>query len=320
MSSQDYSPAPYPVYAGSGPGETQPLVFPRTRERYWLYGVLFAATLFTATVVGAAMQYDFDRNLPFDLEHSFTLWLRFWRHPATLLEGLPYSLTLLAILMAHEMGHYVAALYHRVDSSLPYFMPSPFLGTFGAFIRVRSPIYSKRGLFDIGVAGPLAGFVFLLPALAVGLAFSKVIPGIEPESSLQFGAPALQWLLEKAIFPGVPAANLYLHPVARAAWVGMFATCMNLLPIGQLDGGHILYAFFPERHRTVSKVLCIALLPLGKLWLGWLIWGVILFWLGRRHPVILDASEMGAGRRKLAWIALAIFLLCFTFRPIGGPG
>ncbi len=301
-------------------GETQPAASFRTRERYWLYALLFLATLVTATVVGAAMQYDFDRNLPFDLEHSFTLWARIWRHPATMLQGLPYSLTLLTILMAHEMGHYLAALYHRVDASLPYFMPSPFLGTFGAFIRVRSPIYSKRELFDIGIAGPLAGFVFLLPALAVGLAFSKVIPGIDPQSSIQFGAPGLQWLLEKAIFPGVAGANLYLHPVARAAWVGMFATCMNLLPIGQLDGGHILYAFFPERHRTVSKVLCVALLPLGKLWPGWLLWGALLFWLGRRHPVILDPGHLSAGRRKLGWVALAVFLLCFTFRPIGGPG
>jgi membrane-associated protease RseP (regulator of RpoE activity) len=320
VSSQDYSPAPYPAYAGFGAGETQPEVSFRTRERYWLYGLLFALTLVTATVVGAAMQYDFDRNLPFDIEHSFTLWERIWRHPAAMLAGLPYSLTLLAILMAHEMGHYLAALYHRVDASLPYFMPSPFLGTFGAFIRVRSPIYSKRELFDIGVAGPLAGFIFLLPALAIGLAFSKVIPGIQPQSSLQFGTPPLQWLMQQAIFPGVAAANLYLHPVARAAWVGMFATCMNLLPIGQLDGGHILYSFFPQRHRTVSKMLCIALLPLGKLWLGWLVWGLILLWLGRRHPVILDAGDVGLGRRKLGWIALVIFLLCFTFQPIGGPG
>ncbi len=319
MSPQDYSPAPYPLYAENGVGESQPAVWFRTGERFWLYGLLFAATLLTATVVGVAMQYDFDRNLPFDLEHSFTLWSRLWRHPAALVGGLPYSVTLLLILMAHEMGHYLAALYHRVDASLPYFMPSPFLGTFGAFIRVRSPIYSKRQLFDIGVAGPLAGFIFLLPALAVGLAFSKVIPGIERQSSIQFGAPGLQWLLEKTIFPGVPAANIYLHPMARAAWVGMFATCMNLLPIGQLDGGHILYAFFPERHRTVSRVLCIALLPLGKLWLGWLFWGAVLLWLGRRHPLILDASDIGRGRRQLGWIALVIFLLCFTFRPIGGP-
>lgn len=320
MSPQDYPPAPSPVFAAAGVGEWRPAEPEYPRERYWLYGLLFAATMVTATVVGAAMQYDFDRNLPFDLEHSFTLWSRIWRHPAALIDGLPYSVTLLAILMAHELGHYLAALYHRVNASLPYFMPSPFLGTFGAFIRVRSPIYSKRELFDIGIAGPIAGFVFLLPALAIGLALSKVIPGIETQSPLQFGAPGLEWLLAKAIFPGVPMANLCLHPVARAAWVGMFATCMNLLPIGQLDGGHILYAFFPNRHRTVSRWLCLALLPMGWLWLGWLFWGGVLLWLGRRHPTILDASDLGRGRRQLGWIALAIFLLCFTFRPIGGPG
>ena len=319
MSPQDY-PAPSPVESATGVGEWRTAQADFPRERYWLYALLFAATLVTATVVGAAMQYDFDRNLPFDLEHSFSLWGRVWRNPSTLLPGLPYSLTLLAILMAHEMGHYLAALYHRVNASMPYFMPSPFLGTFGAFIRVRSPIYSKRELFDIGVAGPIAGFVFLLPALAIGLAFSKVIPGIEAQSALQFGAPGLEWLMEKAIFPGVPMANICLHPVARAAWVGMFATCMNLLPIGQLDGGHILYSFVPERHKTVSRLLCLALLPMGWLWLGWLFWGGVLLWLGRRHPVILDATDLGTGRRKLGWIALAIFLLCFTFRPIGGAG
>ncbi len=121
----------------------------RTRERYWLYGLLFALTLLTTTIVGAAMQVDFDRNLPFDVESSFALYLSFWRHPAALLQGLPYSTTLVGRPLAHEFGHYLAAMYHRVDASLPYFMPSPLLGTFGAFIRVRSPIYSKRVLFDI---------------------------------------------------------------------------------------------------------------------------------------------------------------------------
>src|SRR5581483_12005368 len=178
VSSQDYSPAPYPFYVENGAAEVYPLPAARPRERYWLYGLLFAATLLTTTVTGSAMQAAFDRNLPFDLENSFPLYVEMWRHPGLLLRGLPFSLTLLSILLAHEFGHYLSALYHRVDASLPYFMPSPFLGTFGAFIRVRSPIYSKRVLFDIGVSGPLAGFVFLLPAFAVGLAFSKVIPNI----------------------------------------------------------------------------------------------------------------------------------------------
>src|SRR5205823_9543048 len=134
------------------------------------------------------------------------------------LHGLPFSLTLLTILLAHEFGHYLAALYHRVDASLPYFMPSPFLGTFGAFIRVRSPIYSKRVLFDIGISGPLAGFVFLLPALSVGLAFSKVIPNIAHQGTVHFGVPGLEWLLAHAIFPCAPMVGSYLHPVAPPAW------------------------------------------------------------------------------------------------------
>ena len=292
----------------------------RTRERYWLYSLLFGLTLLTATMVGTAMQYDFDRNLPFDLERSLDTWAAAWRHPSILLHGLPFSLTLLTILLAHEFGHYSAAVFHRVDSSLPYFLPSPFLGTFGAFIRVRSPIYSKRALFDIGIAGPLAGFVFLAPALAIGLAFSKIIPGIAHQGTLRFGMPALEWLLRHAILPGTPTADIYLHPVARAAWIGMFMTALNLLPIGQLDGGHILYSFFPRGHKIVSRVLCIVLLPLGKLWLGWTVWGLALLWLGRRHPVVEDPTPLSPGRRKLGRAALLVFAICISFVPFGDSG
>ena len=319
MSSQDFSPAPCSFSAENGLG-ARATPAPRTHQRYWLHWLLFALTLLTTSMVGAAMQSDFERNVPFDVEHGLDMYSLFWRHPSTLLDGFPFSLTLLAILLAHEFGHYLAAMFHRVDASLPYFLPSPFLGTFGAFIRVRSPIYSRRALFDIGVAGPLAGFVFLLPALAVGLAFSKVIPGIAHQGSMHFAVPGLQWLLERAIFPGTVSADIYLHPVARAAWVGMFATAMNLLPIGQLDGGHILYSFFPTRHRLVSTVLCILMLPLGTLWYPWFFWALVLFWLGRNHPGIYDAAELGEDHRKLAWIALIIFLLCFSYAPIVAGG
>jgi membrane-associated protease RseP (regulator of RpoE activity) len=281
---------------------------------------LFGITLLTASVVGTAMQIDFDRNLPFDLERSLDTWIVVWRHPAILFRGLPFSLTLLTILLAHEFGHYMAAVFHRVDASLPYFLPSPFLGTFGAFIRVRSPIFTKRALFDIGIAGPLAGFVVLAPALAIGLAISKIIPGIGHQGSLQFGNPGLEWLLTHAIFPGTSASDLYLHPVARAAWIGMFMTALNLLPIGQLDGGHILYSFFPRAHKYVSRVLCLILLPLGGFWGGWTIWGLALLWLGRRHPVVEDPTPLSLGRRKLGWIALAIFAICICLAPFGGGG
>ena len=294
---------------------------PRRRERYWLHALLFLLTLVSTTLVGATIALDFDRNVPFDLERSFELYPWFWLHPAGLARGLPFSLTLLAILLAHEFGHYLAAVYHRVDASLPYFMPSPVLGTFGAFIRVRSAICSKRVLFDIGVAGPLAGFAFLLPALAIGMAYSKVIPGIGHQGSLEFGVPALQWLLGRAIFPAWRAGDLYLHPVARAAWVGMFATAMNLLPIGQLDGGHILYSFFPGLHRGVSTGLSLLLLPLGYFfWPGWALWGLALLVLGRRHPLVYDPTPLETGRRRLGWLALGIFVLCFSFAPISAGG
>lgn len=335
MSSQDYSPTPYPFYTENGEAEAHSIPEAQPRERYWLYGLLFATTLVTATVTGAAMQADFDRNIPFDLLNSFPMYAEVWHRPALLVRGLPFSLTLLSILLAHEFGHYLAALYHRVDASLPYFMPSPFLGTFGAFIRIRRPIYSMRALFDIGVAGPVAGFVLLLPTLAIGLAFSKVIPDTGSQGAIRFGTSGLQWLLSKAIFPGVSIGDIYLHPMARAAWVGSFATAMNLLPIGQLDGGHILYSFFPRRHRLISKIICavmlgplvvwadhhfgLRILPLRETWLGWSFWGLILLWLGRRHPAIHDPVPMSRGRRWLGWLALAMFLLCFMFDPFPAP-
>jgi len=318
VSPEDFSPASYPLYADTGSEDDYAFPAPRVRDRYWLNGLLFALTLVTTTMVGAAMQSDFDRNLPFDVERAFQMYTWVWRHPAILLQGLPFSLTLLAILLAHEFGHYLAAMYHGVDASLPYFLPSPFMGTFGAFIRVRSPIYSKRVLFDIGVSGPVAGFVFLLPVLAIGLAFSKVIPGIAHQGTLVFGAPGLLKLMEGIIFPGTPVADIYLHPVARAAWVGMFTTALNLLPIGQLDGGHIVYAFFPARHRLVSRTVAVLLLPMAYFsgWLAWAFWGVIMLWLGRYHPMVVDTTILSGGRRKLGMLAAAIFLLCFMFAPV----
>jgi membrane-associated protease RseP (regulator of RpoE activity) len=328
VSPQDFPPASYPLYAVSGAAEAPGLPEARFRDRYWVNALLFLVTLASTTTVGASMQMFFDRNLPFDLDHSLTMYPELWRHPSALLAGLPFSLTLLTILMAHELGHYLAALRYGVNASLPYFLPSPFLGTFGAFIRVRSPICSKRALFDIGVAGPLAGFVFLLPALSIGLAFSKVIPGIANQGSLQFGVPGLERLLGKLIFPGVAASDIYLHPAARAAWVGMLATALNLLPIGQLDGGHVVYALFPRRHGAVSLALSLLLLPLGaaflidphRFWAGWLPWGLALLIFGRRHPMVYDSGELDWGRRKLALLALVVFLLCFTFVPVGTGG
>ena len=318
MSPQDFSAAYYPSAPANG-AHSEVIVHAGPRPRYWLHGLLLLLTLATTTIVGARMQYNFERNLPaFDLERDLGAFLSFWKNPLFLLEGLPFSLTLLTILLAHECGHYFACMYYRIDASLPYFLPAPtFTGTMGAFIRIRGPIFSKRVLFDVGVAGPLAGFVFLLPALAIGLAYSKVLPGIAQQGGVVFGTPALMWLLEHAIFPGVTAADIYLHPVARAAWIGILATALNLLPIGQLDGGHILYSIAGDRHKLLSRLFTATLIPIGIFfWPGWLLWSVLLLFFGMRHPPIYDPTQLGLGRRKLAALSLVIFLLCFTFAPI----
>src|SRR5205085_12096445 len=185
-------------------------------------------------------------------------------HPLVLFDGIAFSLTLMTILLAHEMGHYFACRYYGINASLPYFLPAPTLiGTLGAFIRIRSPIYTRRALFDVGVAGPLAGFAVLLPALILGLLHSKILPGVANRGDFVFGTPLALRLLEWVFFHGVSVADINLHPVARAAWVGLLATALNLLPIGQLDGGHILYSFFGQTHKLLSRLFVAAIIPIG---------------------------------------------------------
>jgi membrane-associated protease RseP (regulator of RpoE activity) len=300
----------------------EPPVEPRELDlgRVWLHVLLLLLTILTTTIVGSRMQYNFVHDLPsFDLDRDWGVFLSFWRQPSMLLGGLPFSLTLITILLAHEFGHYLACVYYDVDATLPFFIPAPTpIGTMGAFIRIKSAIYSKRILFDIGIAGPIAGFIFLLPALAVGLAFSKVVPGINHQGTLTYGVPPVLWLLERWIYPGVLPADIYLHPVARAGWVGVFATALNLLPVGQLDGGHILYALAGEKHRWISLAFIVMLIPAGfYFWYGWLFWSAVLFFLARRHPAIYDLTDIGRGRVRLGLLALAMFLLCFMLAPFG---
>jgi len=290
----------------------------RRPQRLWLHLLLFCLTLLTTTAVGAGLAYNFEANRPAFTGDDLFVIGEILAHPARLFDGLPFSLVLMAILLAHEMGHYLACVYYRVDATLPFFIPAPTLiGTLGAFIRIRSPIYSRRALFDIGIAGPLAGFALVIPAFAVGMAWSKVIPGIAERGELIFGVPAIEALFRMAIFPGVPAEDVYLHPVARAAWVGVLATALNLLPIGQLDGGHILYAVAGRYHRLLSRLFVLALIPLGLLYSNsWLLWALILFFLGLRHPSIYDPNPLSRNRRRLAVLALIIFLLSFSVTPV----
>ena len=303
----------------TGPGTPTNNRQPARGERLWLHALLLILTLFTTTIVGAQLAANFDQNLPaFQFEEEFDFFFTLWKNPELLLAGLPFSVTLLSILLAHEFGHYFTCGFHSIDASLPYFLPAPTLiGTFGAFIRIRAPIFSRRDLFDVGVAGPLAGFVVLVPALGFGLALSKVLPGIANQGDLTFGTPPLLWLAMQAVFPGVPASDIYLHPVARAAWIGIFATALNLLPIGQLDGGHILYTFVGPLHRRLSQAFAVALIPLGYFfWTGWILWAAFFLLTGSRRPAIIDDSPIGPGRSRLAFIAALIFFLSFTPNPI----
>jgi membrane-associated protease RseP (regulator of RpoE activity) len=240
-------------------------------------------------------------------------YLELLTNPTLLLLGIPFSFTLLGILLAHELGHYFACRYYGIAASYPYFLPAPtIIGTLGAFIRIRSPIVNRTALFDVGLAGPVVGFIFTVPALVWAILYSKVAPLAQANSMIEFGQPALVWLLSAVLRPDVSPDSLLLHPVGRAAWVGLFATALNLLPAGQLDGGHILYALASRRHRQISIGCAIALLPMGLLWEGWFVWSVLLLVLGMRHPALLDRWEP-LDRRRMIWAiaALGIFLLCF---------
>jgi len=304
----------YTPYAFARPG----LIRKRRRHRYWLHVLLLLLTLLTTTVIGAGMAEDFAHNRPADYDTGLHGFIRMWHDPGYLLGGLPFALGLLTILMCHEMGHFFAAKYYDVDVTLPFFLPAPTLiGTLGAFIQIRSQIPSKRAIFDIGIAGPLAGFLALLAPLFVGLSLSKVIPGIALQGDMIFGTPLLLRFFEAIVFPGVSWHDLSLHPLARAAWAGLLATALNLLPIGQLDGGHILYAIVGERIKLLSYIFIAALIPLGILFShSWLVWAVLLFFIARRHPFIPDDRSLDPARRWLAVAALAILVLSFTPAPV----
>lgn len=317
-----------PTAVSAGLFETLPAEQARLRHPYWLHALLLLLTLLTTTVVGSELARGFARNRPFSVD--FSGYARLWHDPSSILNGLPFSLTLLTILLAHEMGHYLAARYYHVDVTLPFFLPAPTLiGTFGAFIRIRSAILAKRILFDIGIAGPIAGFLVLILPLIIGVSQSRVEPGIANRGEVIFGTPLFLRLFEWIAFPGVPASDIYLHPVARAAWVGLLATALNLLPIGQLDGGHVMYAFFGERTKISSRIFVAALGLLGAVQLFtsdytfgyiWLFWAVVLLFIGMRHPTIIDPTPLSPKRRWLALAALIIFILSFTLAPIRTAG
>jgi membrane-associated protease RseP (regulator of RpoE activity) len=298
----------------------------RTRRPLWPALLLFLLTVLSTLTVGAEFAQSYAQNRePFSGDQNpFAMIALVFQHPSVLALGIPFSFTLLAVLLAHEMGHYFAGKHYGIDVSYPYFIPAPTLfGTFGAFIRIRSPITTRRALFDVGLAGPVVGFIIAVPAMAWAIAASKIVPGVQEHAAILFGSPPLMRLLIGLFHPGVSPSWVLLHPVGRAAWVGLFATALNLLPAWQLDGGHIVYSVASRHHRRISLAVALGLVALGiYCWHGWALWGMLLLVLSLRfrHPPLLDRWEpLDPSRRAWAVVALVIFLLCFTPWPATTP-
>jgi len=238
--------------------------------------------------------------------------------------GLVFSAPVLAILGAHELGHYAACRYYDVDASLPWFIPAPLplTGTLGAFIRLREPIPHARALFDIAVAGPLAGFVVAVPLLVAGIAASRVVPLPAEGGGIVLGDPLLFQLVERIIWGVIPDDQaLYVHPMGLAAWFGLLATALNLFPFGQLDGGHITYALLGRRARWLSAATILGTIALAVGSLSWAAWAVLMVAMTAVHgvghpPTGDDEQPLGRTRLVLAIVAAVILVLSFTPRPI----
>jgi membrane-associated protease RseP (regulator of RpoE activity) len=292
------------------------------QDRLWIHALLLLLTFVATTRAGFFHYEDFVTDLGTRTVRFSTI--------AVLTSGLWYSLTLLAILGCHELGHYLACRYYDVDASLPFFLPFPFarfgFGTLGAFIRIREPIPSKRQLFDIGIAGPIAGFLIAAPAVLFGLSLSRVTPLPANYSGLALGDPLLFRLGAQLIWGQLPDGYiLNLHPVAVGAWFGLLATALNLFPIGQLDGGHISYAVFGRRSSHVTLAMIgfgFVLVLFSVSWAVWLMLTITMLMLfGRHHPRTFDESvPLDAPRKWLALFAVVMFALCFTPAPIQWVG
>lgn len=274
------------------------------RTRFALPVILFIVTIFTTLLAGSYQE----GGEPF-------------RRPADLVKGIPFSFTLMSILFVHEMGHYVTSKYYRVKTTLPYFIPGPWapfgIGTFGAFIRMRSPILRKNALLDIGAAGPIAGFVVSIFAVGVGLYSSKIVEIQEGNALLRLGDPLMFTLLAHFLGKVPPAGyDVALSSVAFAGWFGFFVTSMNLLPIGQLDGGHIAYALLGRKQRFLSIGMVIALVILGATgWPGWYIWAILISFLGLHHPPTMDEDvPLDLKHQLIGWGSIVLFIV--TFMPV----
>jgi membrane-associated protease RseP (regulator of RpoE activity) len=324
-STLDTFPAPVDWSALPARAEFYVPVLPRPSLKSLLLAVvLFLLTLCTCLVAGTQFSIAYDHNQAASIDEFLRAFTLFYKNPAGLLVGLPFAATLLTILLAHELGHFFACRHHHIRSTYPFFIPLPnLIGTFGAFILIRSPIRTTRALFDVGASGPLVGFVFAVPALIYGVFHAHVVPGIAiPDSdhnTVIFGVPLLLRLFDALAHPGVNPQFLLLPPIGRAAWVGLFATSLNLLPAGQLDGGHILRSIHPRLHRITSILVPLALVPLGRLWFVWYVWaGLLLAFHFLRTSPIYDPVPLDPPRRLAALLTLVIFILSFMPVPLFG--
>jgi membrane-associated protease RseP (regulator of RpoE activity) len=305
------SPAALPAWPVSAPPKP---------KRLWLAILLFVITFFTCLAAGRQFAIAFANGQAASFDEFVVSLKLLYKDPAVLVSGFPFAISLMAILLAHELGHYFACKHHGIRASYPYFIPAPTLiGTLGAFILMRSPIRSRRALFDVGASGPLVGFVVAIPILIYGVVHSRVVPGLtSADADVVFGVPLALRLLAHRFFPGANPLTLLLHPVGRAAWVGLFATALNLLPAGQLDGGHILRSFSPRLHRWVGWLVPAILIALGYFhWRVWWLWaGILLALRFLRIPPVYDQRPLDSPRTVLAVVTLLVMMLCFMPVPL----
>lgn len=289
-------------------------------KKVWIPILLFILTLISTLYAGALQKG-----------------VNIFSNPCRIIEGLPFSLSLMAILLTHELSHYFTSKKHHTATTLPYFIPAPsIIGTFGAFIKMKAPIISRTALVDISSSGPIAGFIVALTVTIYGLQFSELALPESTQGGLILGDSILFSLLSNIIVGTPPGGkDILLHPVAFAGWIGLFVTAMNLLPIGQLDGGHIAYSLFGRKnHKRLSLILATVLAVIGitrlylyndflsfpfvkglenYLWEGWAIWAFLLFMLGLNHPPVYFWEKPLSGSRKfIGWLSLFIFIITFT--------
>ena len=292
-------------------------------RNYGLPLLLLAASVVTTTANGARFMHNFLLGMQPVVRDS-DLWPWGWlaRHPQLFKMGWVFSVPLLGILLIHEFGHYFACRWHRIRATLPWVLPAPTLsGTAGAVIRICTQIPTRNALMDVGIYGPLAGYAASLVAIAAGFLLSRHAAPHAPAAIVRFGGEPLTLRLLHALLlhwnPTLPTFNqLVPHPLLIAGWIGLFITALNLIPGGQLDGGHILYAISPRAHRFITRLLPFLLFLAGAVyWVGWILWGVFLLIPAMRHPRVPIHPRLSRGRLLLGVIGIAIFLLTFTPTP-----